>query len=196
MKHVFDTQYLLNKINALVSIANYTIVPPSGQTRWTRTIWSSKACQFFRQELYPVPEYKGWTARFGGGGGGGDGHKHWPCIFFSDEFAVLDFFGYLTFTGFFFEHNFRTIGNTEYNGSKYAHFSFLVFHKLLSICNYNCFKIVFEPFIVEFRDVPGGRGGGGARASAESASLLGGSGCMLPRKILKISLSENAFPGF
>ena len=36
----------------------------------------------------------------------------------------------------------------------------------------------------------------GQQASAEGASLLGRSGGMLPRKILKISLSENAFPGF
>ena len=36
--------------------------------------------------------------------------------------------------------------------------------------NYYCFKIVFKPFI--FRAIVGG----GARASAEGASLLGGSG--------------------
>ena len=35
-----------------------------------------------------------------------------------------------------------------------------------------------------------------AQAGAEGVSLLGVSGGMLPRKILKIRLSENVFPGF
>ena len=37
---------------------------------------------------------------------------------------------------------------------------------------------------------------GGAQVTAKGASLLRGSGSMLPWKILKISLSENIFPGF
>ena len=82
------------------------------------------------------------------------------------------------FAGFFLNITlelFCVFRNTEYNGLKYAHFSLCCFISY----SYNCFKIVFKPFI--FRAVSGG--GGHERAPKARASWGGGgSGGMIPGK--------------
>ena len=91
-------------------------------------------------------------------------------FFFQVNSLCMIFFGYMMFAGFFLNITlelFCVFRNTEYNGLKYAHFSLCCFISY----SYNCFKIVFKPFI--FRAVSGG---GYERAPKARASWGGGPG--------------------
>ena len=98
-------------------------------------------------------------------------------FFFQVNSLCMIFFVYMTFAGFFLNITlelFCVFRNTEYNGLKYAHFSLCCFISY----SYNCFKIVFKPFI--FRAVSGG--GGTSEHRRREPPGGGGSGGMIPGK--------------